>query len=638
MAKKKTKAAKPRKQQKQPDERIEKLRTYVRTKGLSFLDDENITSIGVGYKITDGKPTDELCIQFTVASKPEGGDSPEALEALESLDTAMIPKSIEIDGEEIPTDVIQRKFELSHHLVAAEETNPRKLRVDPLRPGISVSHPSGTAGTLGMIVFDRQTGDPCILSNWHVLQTAAGQIDDGVVQPGPHDNNDVDSNRAGRLRRSHLGAAGDCAIARIEDRGFDRSVFELDVVPAQVGRVELGDTVVKSGRTTGVTRGVVRRTDVIAKLTYGGVGTRQIGCFEIGLEPGAPALSEVSMGGDSGSAWLIANGDGTASDVFAGLHFAGESSGNPDEHALACYAHSVLTKLDVSLEPVEAEELDVSVLAYDRDFLAERVRVPWLTDEQYDDAFKLDGSHLIPYAHFSVCLSRSRGFAYFVAWNIDGTRVWKLSRDGINFERDPRVDDELQHGNEIYHHNNLDRGHIARRADLTWGSKSEAERANRDSFHYTNIAPQHAQFNQSRLGGLWGELENAVLDEVRVEDLRISVLAGPIFSSQDQEYRGVRIPRAFWKLIAYTDSADGQFKVRAYMLTQQDLLSDIEVLDLDPFLLYQVPVSRLEQETAFSFRNLDSYDTFESGIEAEGVGPERVASARKIATRADLMV
>ncbi|MFV3038102.1 hypothetical protein ACNI5A_33755, partial [Klebsiella pneumoniae] len=72
--------------------------------------------------------------------------------------------------------------------------------------------------------------------------------------------------------------------------------------------VELGDPVVKSGRTTGITHGIVQRIDVMVKLDYDvPEGPQAIGGFEIGPNPDHPAPDgEISMGGDSGSAWLIA--------------------------------------------------------------------------------------------------------------------------------------------------------------------------------------------------------------------------------------------------------------------------------------------------------------------------------------------
>jgi endonuclease G len=159
-----------------------------------------------------------------------------------------------------------------------------------------------------------------VLSNWHVLHGPDGALGDEVVQPGKHDDNRVDRNRLGTLVRSHLGVAGDCAVARIEDRGFDSAILELGVVPERLGEPELGDPVVKSGRTTGVTRGLVRRVDTIVKLDCGGqVGEQNIGCVEIGPDPEHPAADEeISRGGDSGSLWLFADQNGPTT-VMAGL-------------------------------------------------------------------------------------------------------------------------------------------------------------------------------------------------------------------------------------------------------------------------------------------------------------------------------
>ncbi|TDU30537.1 hypothetical protein EDF61_101498 [Arthrobacter sp. JUb115] len=49
---------------------------------------------------------------------------------------------------------------------------------------------------------------------------------------------------------------------------------------------------------------------------------------------------------------------------------------------------------------------------------------------------QLDGSPVIDYTHFSLALSRSRKFARWVSWNIDGLRMQLLSRAGINFTKE----------------------------------------------------------------------------------------------------------------------------------------------------------------------------------------------------------
>lgn len=585
---------------------LERLKQAAREAAATYLDHPNVTSVGVGTKSEGGKPTGDLCIQFTVGRKVE----PQALVA-EGIPP--LPKSITVDGVEIPTDVVERRFKPSWQLVAQAVKDPRKQRQDPLMPGISISHPKGTAGTLGCIVYDRQEGRPHILSNWHVLQGEGGRLGDDVVQPGPFDDNRVASNRAGVLVRSHLGLAGDCAIARIEGRGVEPKILDLGVAVRRIGEPELGDRVVKSGRTTGVTRGIVTRIETTVKLFYGdGVGTKKIGGFEIGPDPAdAAAENEISKGGDSGSAWLGLDPKGKPSDVMLGLHFGGESDSidsNEGDFALACSADSVFKKLEIEPTPPELalEEPTAAASGYDPDFLGRTVAVPALSRAQAADAVKVGGSSIIRHTHYSLTVSKARKLARWAAWNIDGSQIKALSRSGLEFVLDPLVDAKWQIDHTLYAGNRLDRGHIARRRDLVWGALEEAKRANRESFYFTNIAPQHEAYNQSGLNGLWGRLENAILEDVEVENLRVSAVGGPVFRDNDPVYRDVAIPRDFWKIVAYVEA--GALKAKAFLLTQDDLLNRIEALGLEEFRLYQLPIAELETRTGLDFGDLKTAD------------------------------
>ena len=79
---------------KSADEKLlRSLRTFIRAQGAEYLRDPNISSIGIGYKVTDGKPTEEISLQFTVDGKA-------APEDLEPLGTAEIPESVVVDGAE----------------------------------------------------------------------------------------------------------------------------------------------------------------------------------------------------------------------------------------------------------------------------------------------------------------------------------------------------------------------------------------------------------------------------------------------------------------------------------------------------------------------------------------------------------
>jgi endonuclease G len=602
------------------------IQAAVRQVADDYLQDPNINSIGVGYKVTDGKRTNELALQFTVGQKiaPEG---------LEAVATRAIPETITANGITFATDVVERDFRKQPVLVEPETKPERKRRVDPMVPGVSVGHVRSTAGTLGCLVKEDESGQTRMLSNWHVLNGETGKLGDAIVQPGPFDDNRVDSNTCGNLVRSFLGLAGDCAIASIVGRAAGEEILGLDVPVRRIGDPELDDVVVKSGRTTDVTFGVVTRVHTITKLDYGTAGTHQIGSFEIGPEEAHPAENnEISMGGDSGSAWMAVKSSGKVDDMMLGLHFAGETN-EPAEYALACYASSVFEKLEISPLPPPAPDVVVAVTpvaqGYDPDFLpGHAVDLPaaGVAAVEEDYAPTKAGDEARRYTHFSLAMSASRRFCRWVAWNIDGNGLQQLTRSGIDFKVDDAYDAKHQVDDSLYSNNPLDRGHIARRADLLWGSRDEAERANLDSFFFTNITPQLDDFNQSSQHGLWGELENAVFEDVEVDALRVSVFAGPIFNETDVPYREVLVPRRFWKVVAYVE--DGTLKAKAFVLTQDDLEGRLESLGLEPFKLYQLRLADLSEMTQLSYGQLVPADTMPPAPEGVGVPAVRRIEAR----------
>ena len=128
-----------------------------------------------------------------------------------------------------------------------------------------------------------------------------------------------------------------------------RASSSSDVRPRRIAQAELDDLVVKSGRTSGVTRGRVTRIGIVVPHNYGGaIGVRSIGAFEDGPRPGPGADPVMSKGGDSGALLLIEE-NGQITDIAVGLNFAVDAGeiGNSG-HALACPIHSIVDKLAVS--------------------------------------------------------------------------------------------------------------------------------------------------------------------------------------------------------------------------------------------------------------------------------------------------
>lgn len=208
----------------------------------------------------------------------------------------------------------------------------------------------------------------------------------------------------------------------------------------------------------------------------------------------------------------------------------------------------------------------------------------------------------LAYVHFSIAIDPERRLAAHTAVNIDGAALVDVSRSGDEWDLDPRLPAEQQSGAELYARNDLDRGHLVRRRDPVWGDPATARRANRDTFFYTNAAPQASAFNQSK--ELWLGLEDYLLGAAEAADSRLSVFTGPVFRDDDPVYRGVLIPLRFWKVAAWV--AGGALRATAYLLEQTPRLgaravergaSERGELELGPFRTFQVPVDDVAELT-----------------------------------------
>jgi endonuclease G len=265
---------------------------------------------------------------------------------------------------------------------------------------------------------------------------------------------------------------------------------------------------------------------------------------------------------------------------------------------------------------------------FDESFLRFHTPMPRFGGDILDDELLVAGSTLLRYEHFSLAMSKGRRMARWVAWNIDpGTLITDgtVGRDELEFRCDPRLNLAQQIVNDAYHRNILDRGHIARRADLLWGSLDQAIRANSDSFYFPNITPQAAKFNQSSKSGPWGLLENALLAEVRRGQDRVSVFGGPIFRPSDRSYRTIQVPEAFWKLFAY--QLDGQPRAKAFVLTQ--VLDQLERrIELPDWATFERPIVDLERETSLDLGTVRTWDRHL--LRTETVATDAIRDVREI--------
>lgn len=213
-------------------------------------------------------------------------------------------------------------------------------------------------------------------------------------------------------------------------------------------------------------------------------------------------------------------------------------------------------------EPAAAQDLSGRA-GYDQTFLGPSVPIPALPGVK---------TVLLPYTHFSVLMRSDKRLAAVTALAMDGTKLMDLARAGIPWRLDPRIPTDQQTGEQVYANNDIDRGHLVRRASAVWGdTKAEAAQANQDTFHYTNAAPQAAKFNQG--AELWLGLESYLQENAADNSRKITVFTGPIFGPTDPEYRGVDIPLKFFKVAVFL--YNGELAATGYVVDQTPVLADL---------------------------------------------------------------
>ena len=297
-------------------------------------------------------------------------------------------------------------------------------------------------------------------------------------------------------------------------------------------------------------------------------------------------------------------------------------------------APKVLTRAS---EALKIDENYVNRTGYDENFI-EGVALPLpkmsatlkagVAPLRGNDAAAVNG--VLNYEHFSLILHKSRRIGIFTATNIDGVTYLSVDRktgqvgeaESEKWFKDPRVSDAYTLNQEFYSawSTYFDRGHLTRRTDPTWGSAETAERANGDTFHFSNCSPQHFRFNQTAKFWQGAEryvLENGVLAAGNAN--RISVIQGPIFNDViDLWADDVQIPSSFFKIIVWK-GAD-RLKAVGLIVDQLPLLSESRVALKPPEQLVGVKVSQwrvsikmIEEKTGLDFgQAIRDSDTIES--------------------------
>lgn len=223
----------------------------------------------------------------------------------------------------------------------------------------------------------------------------------------------------------------------------------------------------------------------------------------------------------------------------------------------------------------------------------------------------------LKYEHFSVKMNKGKRIAIFTATNIDGETYLTVDRntgqvvsEGETWYKDPRISNSFYLDQTFYSDwsSYFDRGHLTRRSDPTWGTADEAERANADTFHFTNCSPQHFRFNQS--AKFWQGVERYVLENglfTAETRKRLVVLQGPIFDDKiDLWSDDVQIPSSFFKIVVW--KGQSSLKAVGMVVDQLALLSESRTYIGQPQDLPSVNVThwivaipKIEERTGLDF-------------------------------------
>jgi len=160
---------------------LDQIRSIMQTHKTSLMSRENVVGVGLGEKESHGHKTGELSVVVLVRQKkPLVGLGPNAI----------VPKQV----DDVKTDVVE-----------VGDIRAQQARTDRWRPapgGVSLGHYKITAGTFGVVVRDRASGERLLLSNNHVLANCnVAQPGDAILQPGTADGGKEPEAVLARLER-----------------------------------------------------------------------------------------------------------------------------------------------------------------------------------------------------------------------------------------------------------------------------------------------------------------------------------------------------------------------------------------------------------------------------------------------------
>lgn len=296
----------------------------------------NVHATGVGVRFRGGKLiNDEFVLKVYVFDKTDMGDGTPAL--------TRNFQGIDVDVEPLPVQLAlavrkaAKKAAPKKRASKQSTSDDHRRRHRPVVGGVTISPLNESyVGTLGCFLQRSANGIRQVfaLSNNHVLaDTNRLSIGTPIVQPGPEVEPTTPDDVFAALsafvplqfpqtRLTPVANVFDAAIAMVADESLIRTgtLLGIDKYEPKIGVAVPGMRVIKSGRTTGVTRGIVTATRVNGvQVNYGTRTAPRIATFNDTVQiVGEDGVTPFSMPGDSGSVILDADTGQPVALLFAG--------------------------------------------------------------------------------------------------------------------------------------------------------------------------------------------------------------------------------------------------------------------------------------------------------------------------------
>ena len=305
-----------------------------------FLSRPGVIGVDIGEKVTGGRPTGRAAIVVYVCAK--GPLQPQQIPPeVGGVPTDVVAESIVLHRARITRTSDEQPVEAQRHPVLRGGISigpARSFRVVP--PEVEKAGEYVIAGTLGAFVVTRdEPGKVLGLTTFHVgCVDDSWAVGDEFVHPSRVDGGIPGPDQVAVLDRAALAGSVSAAGLRMGNRPFRAEVLDIGALTG-TAPAEIGSTVRKTGRTTGLTHGMVTSTDATVRLDFGdGLGVRT-------LRDQIRVRSSERFGdhGDSGAVLVDAD------NRVVGLYLAGSGSKGSFSAGFANPIEPVLRQLDVEL-------------------------------------------------------------------------------------------------------------------------------------------------------------------------------------------------------------------------------------------------------------------------------------------------